>query len=257
MAAAVIAAASVSVASANAQDAVEHFGGNDGTTTVPAQSFRGFPTFDTNGFAQFGYVFPGGGVSGLAPLNLPNGSEITQLCFVGYDDSFHGNATLELVGWEYPRVGTTATTPAQVLATAATGLGPTPGMSTFCAPLAAPIVIKSFGDLNANGVPGWTGYALRGTLLYLPGGGVEAPLVGSVSFGSAVVVWRRAVSPAPAVARFTDVPTTHPQFRYVEALVASGITGGCAADRFCPDGGITRGQFAVFLAVALGLHFPN
>ncbi len=256
IAATVIVGAALAAAPARAQDAIGHFGGNEGVTTIPAQAFRGLPAPDLNGFSQFTYIFPGGVVSGLTPLELPNGAEITQLCFVGYDDSFHGNATLELVGWEYPRIGTPTTTPAQILATAASGLGPTPGMSTFCATLTAPIVVRSFGDLNANGVSGWTGYALKGTLNYLPGGGVE-PLVGSVSFGAAVVVWRRTVSAAPAVARFTDVPTSHPVFRYVEALAASGITGGCTADRFCPDAGITRGQLAVFLAVALGLHFSN
>ena len=66
------------------------------------------------------------------------------------------------------------------------------------------------------------------------------------------------VSPAPATATFpNDVPTTHPFFRFVEAMAASGLTGGCAAGSFCPDDPVTRGQMSVFLAVALGLNFPN
>ena len=65
------------------------------------------------------------------------------------------------------------------------------------------------------------------------------------------------VSPAPATATFGDVPTTHPFFRFVEALAASGITGGCGGGNYCPDYTLTRGQLAVFLATALGLHFPN
>lgn len=52
-------------------------------------------------------------------------------------------------------------------------------------------------------------------------------------------------------------PTTHPFFRYVEALAAAGITGGCAPVSYCPDAPVTRGQMAVFLSTALGLHFPN
>jgi hypothetical protein len=72
------------------------------------------------------------------------------------------------------------------------------------------------------------------------------------------IQWVRTVSPAPAVATFpNDVPTTHPIFRFVEAMAASGLTGGCAAGSFCPDSAVTRGQLAVFLSVALGLHFPN
>jgi hypothetical protein len=70
------------------------------------------------------------------------------------------------------------------------------------------------------------------------------------------VQWSRQVSPAPSTASFGDVPTNHPFFQFVEALAAAGITGGCGGGNFCPDAPLTRGQMAVFLAVALGLHFP-
>ena len=76
-------------------------------------------------------------------------------------------------------------------------------------------------------------------------------------FGGVEVWWHRTVSPAPAVATFADVPTSHVFFQFVEALAASGITGGCGGGNFCPDAPITRGQMAAFLAKALGLHFPN
>jgi S-layer family protein len=69
--------------------------------------------------------------------------------------------------------------------------------------------------------------------------------------------WHRQVSPAPATATFNDVPTGHFAFRFVEALAASGITGGCGAGTYCPDSPVTRAQMAIFLATALGLHFPN
>jgi hypothetical protein len=68
--------------------------------------------------------------------------------------------------------------------------------------------------------------------------------------------WRRAVSPAPGAATFNDVPTDHPFFQFVEALSASGITGGCGNNNYCPDAPLTRGQMAVFLSKALGLHWP-
>ncbi len=67
--------------------------------------------------------------------------------------------------------------------------------------------------------------------------------------------WQRQVSPAPVVATFTDVPTTHPFFKFVEALYASGITAGCGGGNFCPDTPVTRGQMAVFLSAALGLYW--
>jgi hypothetical protein len=65
------------------------------------------------------------------------------------------------------------------------------------------------------------------------------------------------VSPAPASATFGDVPTGHPFFQFVEALVASGITAGCGGGNYCPEDPVTRGQMAVFLSAALGLHWPG
>ena len=70
------------------------------------------------------------------------------------------------------------------------------------------------------------------------------------------VWWHRSVSPAPGSPTFNDVPVSNPAFQYIEALAASGITSGCGGGNFCPDSAVTRGQLAVFLAKALGLHFP-
>jgi len=74
---------------------------------------------------------------------------------------------------------------------------------------------------------------------------------------AARIYYKLQVSPAPATPTFTDVPTSHVFFRFIEALAAWGITGGCGGGAFCPDSPVTRGQMAVFLATALGLHFPN
>lgn len=97
--------------------------------------------------------------------------------------------------------------------------------------------------------------------------------VGSCSEGTGLRIakarasWRRQVSPAPATARFDDVPTSHIFFQQIEALAASGITSGCEVDgsgtaelgggsrNFCPGAPLTRGQMAAFLADALGLHW--
>jgi S-layer family protein len=69
------------------------------------------------------------------------------------------------------------------------------------------------------------------------------------------VGYKLQISPDPATATFADVPVGHPFHRFVEALYASGITGGCGGGNYCPDAPITRGQMAVFLAGALGLHW--
>jgi hypothetical protein len=89
---------------------------------------------------------------------------------------------------------------------------------------------------------------------------VEIPASPNLQFfGEVEVLWRRSVSiTPPGSASFNDVPTDHPFFQYIEALKASGITGGCQAvpPLYCPDNPVTRGQMAVFLAKALGLHWP-
>jgi S-layer homology domain len=74
-------------------------------------------------------------------------------------------------------------------------------------------------------------------------------------FGHVEVWWRRTVSPQFAVT-FNDVPASHAFYQFIEALAASGITAGCGNGNFCPDAPLTRGQMAVFLAKALGLHWP-
>jgi hypothetical protein len=79
---------------------------------------------------------------------------------------------------------------------------------------------------------------------------------GTVTIGAMRVNYHLQVSPAPASATFADVPTNHPFFQFVEALAASGITAGCGNGNFCPNAPLTRGQMAVFLSKALGLHWP-
>jgi hypothetical protein len=85
----------------------------------------------------------------------------------------------------------------------------------------------------------------------------QAPSSRPQYFGGAEVWWHRTVSAAPAVATFGDVPTSHVFFQFIEALAASGISGGCGGGNFCPDAPVTRGQMAVLLSKALGLHFPD
>src|SRR5207253_10134721 len=53
-------------------------------------------------------------------------------------------------------------------------------------------------------------------------------------FAWAEIWWKRSVSPAPATADFFDVPTSSPQFQFIEALYHSGITAGCGGGNYCP-----------------------
>ncbi len=85
----------------------------------------------------------------------------------------------------------------------------------------------------------------------------QAPSPEYEYFGYVEIWWRLAVSDPPATPTFGDVPGSHPFYQFIEALAKSGISGGCGAGNFCPDSPLTRGQMAVFLSKALGLHWPN
>lgn len=126
----------------------------------------------------------------------------------------------------------------QVLATVSTGA--TPGCNFFTVPLAPAHTVDNL--LNT--------YVVE---VFNNGNSVL-----TTRFQAVRLIYRLQVSPAPATATFpNDVPTSHPFFRFVEALAAAGITGGCGPGAYCPDSPLTRGQMAVFLATSLGLHFPD
>ncbi len=84
---------------------------------------------------------------------------------------------------------------------------------------------------------------------------VTSNIDGSDSIAGVSVAYQLQVSPAPQSATFPDVPTTDFGFQYVEALVDSGITGGCGGGNYCPDAPVTRRQMAIFIAKALGLQW--
>ena len=110
-----------------------------------------------------------------------------------------------------------------------------------------------FGSLNGLTVDNKS--CTYHVIVQLKPGGEEC--VGySLEFQKLRVNWHRQVSPAPSTATFGDVPTSHPFFQFVEALVKAGVTAGCGGGNYCPDAPLTRGQMAVFLAKALGLQWP-
>ena len=51
----------------------------------------------------------------------------------------------------------------------------------------------------------------------------------------------------PTTPFFTDVPSTLPQFPYIQKMFELGLTGGCTATQFCPGNNLTRQEIAVFL----------
>jgi hypothetical protein len=59
--------------------------------------------------------------------------------------------------------------------------------------------------------------------------------------------------PSCTVPTFTDVPCSSPFARWIEELVARGITAGCGGGLYCPLQAVSRGQMAVLLTATFGL----
>src|SRR6185436_18029877 len=91
------------------------------------------------------------------------------------------------------------------------------------------------------------------------GGGLFGPNDTLTRAQAAVIVTKVFGMPLPSSGSqvFTDVPTNHWAFPYIQALIESGFTAGCSTSpkKFCPDDLVTRGQLAVFFARGLG-HTP-
>ena len=167
----------------------------------------------------------------LATLRLPAGASIRGFELSACDGDLNAEAGLTLYGG--PKTPANAV---QLTPFFGTGVPATPGCSSFLFPLAMPITVNN----NDNAY----------VLLIRMQDGVN------MEWTQVRVRYRLQVSPAPGTATFADVPVGHPQRQFIEALVAAGITGGCGGGNYCPDTPVTRGQMAVFLAAALGLHWP-
>ena len=51
----------------------------------------------------------------------------------------------------------------------------------------------------------------------------------------------------PTTPFFTDVPSTLPQFPYIQKMFELGLTTGCSPTQFCPNSNLTRQEVATFL----------
>ena len=185
------------------------------------------------GGGRFLAAFPGGFGTAAAAVHLPNGARLSFMEVQGCDSSATGELWVTLFS-ELPTPGGEDIIQHGFVATPAAGA---PGCNYFGANL-TPDTVDNYNrtyyiHFNSN---------VAST---------------AVRFTSVRVFYHLQVSPAPGGATFADVPVGHPFHRFVEALATSGITGGCGGGNYCPDAPLTRGQMAVFLAAALGLHWPN
>jgi len=180
----------------------------------------------------------------VAPLSLPSGAEIVAICTFFYDTAPGAKVTTYL---EAVKMANESNPPA---------------------------IVPVFGVIEADTDSGY-GYACNGgSYTFLNWKDVDGDAVqeevthrlrvdmtetgaGRLALGGVKVIWRRQVSPPSDLPIFDDVPPDDAAYAFVQALATSGITAGCSEDNFCPDAPLTRRQMAVFLAKALGLHWPD
>jgi S-layer family protein len=239
----------------NSDRSPEQYGGGANTTLVPIQSF--VPIVGGAPYASQVHGYYGAttqtDVTFWAPLEVAVGVQVERVCLETFDNDDLEAITFLLVGGEAGSAGNP--TPAGApLAGASTGVATVPGYALLCAaPIGSftfPLSVRTRGNLNGTGTDTTVQY-------YILVGAPAPRTANAVTFGAAVITWRRVVPAGPATATFNDVPTTHIFYRWIETLAASGITGGCGGGGYCPDAPITRGQMAVFIAQSLGLYFPN
>jgi hypothetical protein len=179
--------------------------------------------------SPYRYVTGGSPPQLIAAVHLPQGASLEFIVVDGCDTTDPGFVTGDL--WSAPVPGGVST----LVIEASGGVGTT-GCLEAVSFLPTPLTID-----NTQNV-----YYL--TIL-------NSTTDGSTFVADVRLFYVLQVSPAPAIPTFNDVPAGDPAFQYIEALAASGITGGCGGNNYCPDNPVTRRQMAVFLAKALGLFW--
>ena len=204
-------------------------------STVVTHTFLDFTEFEGNFAPIDPQVADARCASGfcfwVATLRVPNGVSLRAINISACDGDGVGEVLVGLASGPAVPGNVVDITPLF-----STGQAATPGCNAFDFILPSPVTVN-----NANFF-----YAIQ----------VGADAGTNMNWSQVRVRYRLQVSPPPGTATFTDVPVGHPQRQFIEALVAAGITGGCGGGNYCPDNPVTRGQMAVFLAAALGLHWP-
>jgi len=191
-------------------------------------------------YGSFHYYYAPGAASPrryFAQLDVPNGAALNGYTCFFEDNSATNDLRFSVQRYVSDFTGGTAARSSTTFATESSS--GTPGVSFLNGNLTTPETIHPWESL----------------ILYQDYFAVDVS--DDTRFGGCIIYWSRQISPAPTTATFSDVPTSNPFFQHVEALVNSGITSGCGAGNYCPDAPLTRGQMAVFLSKALGLHWPN
>ncbi|HET8647848.1 MAG TPA: hypothetical protein VFO85_20280, partial [Vicinamibacteria bacterium] len=114
---------------------------------------------------------------------------------------------------------------------------------------ANPDASASYGTVAVGGTASCaaTGdcYTVAVTALQRPATHWDSTIVETMAPAAVAKTWTLHVGGS-----FTDVPPASGFYRFVETLLHGGVTGGCAAEAYCPGAPTTREQMAVFVLVS-------
>jgi hypothetical protein len=227
-------------------------------TMIAAPQFRpeSLPSVELSYWGSGYYYMPaaaGGDGWYRAPFELPDGASLCYFGIFAYDTTTsHLTANVVSYSGGFQAIsGNSTTIPATANhfhlwldAAATTGIG-----YEF-----APARVGGTGTVGLPNCITINNDVLHGGSQYAVELGLDSTAVdGTQTLRGVELAWYRQISPAPVTATFTDVPTTHTFYQFVEAVKAAGITTGKTATTYAPDEAVTRGQMAAFLSRALGL----
>lgn len=221
----------------------QSYGPDDQVLTVGVAELQGYKPI----IAADGYLYNNGRFSEdyRASIRVPQGALIERLCLYSHGNGTTQTAIAQMVADKLVLGGGGGSAeiviPGSVVQSAAID-----GYGLFCSD---PFAFTVPGTIDVEGDGGQDSVQLS----------VDVVLPPDLAVGAVKITWRRQVSPQPAEPTFGDVPLDSPYSPFIEALMASGITGGCQLSPllYCPDRPITRAEMAVFVAKALGLHWDD
>jgi hypothetical protein len=200
---------------------------------IPAAAFSVKSSTTTWDYKSDGYIYrTGGGSQFWAPLILPPGANLQGIRLFYYD-----NSASDISVYLTRYYGDTSPSTQDIVGLWSSG---TPGYGSFYMSIGETI---DYRDALAGNEQAYV------LIVILPDAS------SNLAFKGVRVLYSLQLSAAPSTATFSDVSTSHPLFQYIEALADSGITTGYDDGTFRPSQYITRGQMAVFLSKALGLHW--
>ena len=218
-------------APANGVGLSEHYLSVNGDSFAPIDSSYGFSTAFING-SDVKHPTSGNPPYFHASFDLPTGAVLDNVALEVYD-----NSTSDIHFFVNRCSGSPALNGCAII-----GQANSSGASTTGYYVTSPALNEVIDDFNNS---------------YFIEINAGTDYSGNLGWRRALVYYHLQVSPAPGTADFGDVPVSHPQFQFIEALFQAGITAGCGSGNFCPTQPLTRGQMAVFLSKALGLWWPN